>query len=76
MFNCFVFRLMSAVALYTRLAPRPRIEKLQTFNRRLQETPASMINLTEWNFSLDTNLTEVTGRQLPNEKILFGNGKQ
>lgn len=68
-------RLMAAVAVYTRLAPKLRIDKLNAFNRRLQNTPESMSNLQEWNFSLDTALVQVNGRKLPNEKICFGNNK-
>lgn len=67
---------MSAVALHTRLAPRPRMEKLQAFNRRLQSTKESLDNLKEWNFSLDKDLVVVSGRQLPNEQIVFGGNKK
>lgn len=66
---------MSAVAVYTRLPPKARIDKLLAFNQRLQNAPESVQNLKEWNFKLDTNLAQVVGRQLPNEKILFANGK-
>lgn len=66
---------MSAVALYTRLPPRPRIEKLKAFNKRLQQTEESVENFKEWNFSLATDLVEVSGRQLVCENILFGNKK-
>lgn len=67
---------MSAVALYTRLAPRPRMDKLQAFNRRLQSTKESLENLKEWNFSLDKDLVVVSGRQLGGEQIVFGNNKK
>lgn len=66
---------MKAVAIYTRLAPKMRIEKLLAFNSRLQGTPESNSNLQEWNFSLDKALVPVGGRVLPPEKIVFGNNK-
>lgn len=66
---------MSAVAIYTRLAPKARVERLNAFNERLQGTPESVANFREWDFVLDKNMVEVTGRQLPNEKILFGSNK-
>jgi aubergine-like protein len=68
-------RLMSAVAVHTRLAPKARIERLNAFNQRLQSTPESVENLREWNFTLDKNMVQVNGRQLPNEKIVFGAAK-
>lgn len=66
---------MSAVAVYTRLAPKARIERLNAFNHRLQSTAESVANLNEWNFTLDKNMVQVNGRQLPNEKIVFGGNK-
>ncbi|XP_037029496.1 protein aubergine-like [Bradysia coprophila] len=68
-------RLMSAVAVYTRLAPKARIDRLNAFNQRLQNTAESTLNLKEWNFTLDKNMVQVNGRQLANEKIVFGNNK-
>lgn len=66
---------MAAVAVYTRLAPKARMDKLCAFNNRLQTTADSMANLDEWNFSLDKNLVQVNGRKLPNEQIYFGGKK-
>ncbi|KAG4066173.1 hypothetical protein HA402_014473 [Bradysia odoriphaga] len=68
-------RLMSAVAIYTRLAPKARVERLNAFNQRLQSTTESVNNFKEWNFVLDKDMVQVNGRQLPNEKILFGGNK-
>ncbi|XP_037033212.1 protein aubergine-like isoform X2 [Bradysia coprophila] len=68
-------RLMSAVAIYTRLAPKARVERLNAFNQRLQNTTESVNNFKEWNFVLDKDMVQVNGRQLPNEKILFGGNK-
>ncbi len=66
---------MEAVAVYTRLPPKARLDKLRAFNRRLQTTSESMESLQEWNFGLGTDLVQVNGRQLPSEKILLLEGK-
>ncbi|KAJ6638517.1 Protein aubergine, partial [Pseudolycoriella hygida] len=68
-------KLMAALANHTRLAPKVRIEKYIAFNQRLQTTKESVENFNEWNFKLDTNFVNVSGRVLPNETILFGKGK-
>ncbi|XP_011630854.1 piwi-like protein Siwi [Pogonomyrmex barbatus] len=65
------FRLMSSLAAETRLNPGKRIEKLLMFNNRLRETPAIMQELSEWNLQLDNKLLEISGRELPAEKIYF-----
>lgn len=67
---------MRAMGDHTRLNPDRRIDRLRTFNKRLQDTPSSMEVLALWNMQLDSNLVEVPGRVLPPEKIYFGNAKQ
>lgn len=66
---------MRAVADYTRLSPAARLQRLISFNERLRQTNGSKENFKEWNFELDKNLIEVSGRCLQNESIYFGNNK-
>lgn len=70
---------MSDIAKYTRLPPSERIGRLQAFNRRLQDAEkkdskgqsmTSKENFKEWNFELEKNLVELSGRRLKNEDIL------
>lgn len=62
---------MRAMADHTRMNPDRRIERLRTFNDRLQQTEDSMRILTDWNMKLDTRLVEVKGRILDQQKIVF-----
>jgi len=66
------YRLMSSLAVETRLHPGKRIEKLMKFNKRLREVHAIEQELSEWNLQLDNKLLEVPARQLAVEKIFFG----
>ncbi|XP_037037430.1 protein aubergine-like [Bradysia coprophila] len=68
-------RLMSAVAIHTKLAPNVRIERLNAFNRRLRSADEFEHNFTDWNLVLDKNMVRVVGRQLATEKILFADQK-
>lgn len=70
------FRLMRAMSDHTRLSPADRINRLMAFNQRLHATPESCTALTEWNMQLDRRLVEFPGRALPQEEIIFGNGKK
>ncbi|XP_001663870.2 protein aubergine [Aedes aegypti] len=65
------FRMMRAMSDYTRLNPDRRIERLETFNRRLQTTPESMEVFKVWQMELDKRLVELPGRLLPQEMIQF-----
>lgn len=67
------FNLMRDVAVYTRVGPAQRIERLLAFNNRLQTTPESTACLREWNLNLDNKLVDVPARQLLAEKIQLGN---
>lgn len=62
---------MRAMADHTRMNPDRRIERLRTFNERLQQTEDSVRILTDWNMRLDTRLVEVKGRILDQQKIVF-----
>lgn len=68
------FHLMNALAKHTRVAPKSRIDKLLTFNRRLRSVPAIVQELTDWNLKLDDRLVNVQARILPAEVIVFGGG--
>lgn len=65
------FRMMRAMSDYTRLNPDRRIERLETFNRRLQTTPESSEVFKIWQMELDKRLVEIPGRMLPQELIFF-----
>lgn len=64
---------MKAVAEHTRVGPAQRIRRLLDFNQRLSRIPESMEVLREWSMNLDNQLVEVSGRELPQEKIVFLN---
>lgn len=64
--------LMSCMSEYTRLNPKDRIERLNTFNERVQSTPASVKVLNDWNMELSKELVTFNGRQLDQETIQFG----
>ncbi|XP_062547222.1 protein aubergine-like [Armigeres subalbatus] len=65
------FRMMRAMSDHTRLNPDRRIERLETFNRRLQTTPESTEVFKVWQMELDKRLIELPGRILPVETIFF-----
>lgn len=69
--NFFHYRMMRAMADHTRLNPDRRIERLETFNRRLQTSPESMEVFKTWQMELDRRLIELPGRLLPQEMIFF-----
>lgn len=66
------FKLMQALAQYTRLGPESRIDKLLKFNRRLNSKPEIQQEFKEWNLQLDNKLLEIPGRLLPPETLTFG----
>ncbi|XP_023160702.1 protein piwi [Drosophila hydei] len=67
------FELMRAMSNHTRMNPERRIERLQTFNRRLRKTAESVKVLTDWNMTLEEQLIEVQGRVISPQKIVFNN---
>lgn len=66
---------MKAMGEHTRLNPDRRIDRLNMFNKRLQNCQNSVKLLKSWNMKLDTNLVEISARVLPPEKIIFGRNK-
>ncbi|XP_038122427.1 protein aubergine [Culex quinquefasciatus] len=65
------FTLMRALADHTRLTPDRRMQRLEAFNQRLQQTPESIEIFRYWKTELDRRLVELPGRVLHPEKILF-----
>ncbi|KAH8403084.1 hypothetical protein KR222_004302, partial [Zaprionus bogoriensis] len=65
------FQLMRAMSDHTRMNPSRRIDRLRTFNQRLQTTADSVKVLTDWNMKLDESLVEVRGRLIAPQKIVF-----
>lgn len=64
------------MATHTKVGPAARIDKLLTFNKRLQNTPDSLRQLTDWNLALNPELVKIPARILPYPEIVFGNGKK
>lgn len=65
------FHLMRAIADHTRLNPDKRIQRLETFNRRLQQSKDSSDVFKFWKTELDRRLVEVPARVLPPETVFF-----
>lgn len=66
------WKMMKELSVHTRLNPNGRIQRLLSFNRRLQNEPQVVQELAEWNLRLDDKLANVPGRVLPTETIHFG----
>lgn len=69
------FQLMRALAEHTRMDPKKRVEQLLNFNKRLQNTEASMKQFDQFHTKLNPKLVEFSGRELAQEEIIFGEGK-
>ncbi|XP_020807330.1 protein piwi [Drosophila serrata] len=69
------FQLMRAMSEHTRMNPDRRIDRLRKFNHRLQNTTESVKVLRDWNMDLEQNLTELKGRVISAQKIVFQSGK-
>ena len=68
------FKLMSALAKFTRVSPADRIKKLMDFNSRLSGVPEIREELTSWSLQLDNQLVNVPARIFPSDKIITGSG--
>lgn len=66
---------MRAMSDHTRMNPSRRIDRLRTFNQRLQTTPESVRVLTDWNMKLEEKLVEVQGRVIGPQKIVFNSNR-
>ncbi|KAJ8670821.1 hypothetical protein QAD02_002080, partial [Eretmocerus hayati] len=69
------FRLMKALADHTRVPPEQRIQKLMNFSQRLRGKREILEEFSKWNFELDTNLIELSGRIIPGQLLYFGRKK-
>lgn len=62
---------MRTLADYTRLTPDKRIQRLENFNQRLQQSKESSEIFQFWKTELDRRLVEVPARVLKPEEIFF-----
>lgn len=65
------FNLMRTLADHTRLTPDKRIQRLEHFNHRLQQSKDSAEIFQFWKTELDRRLVEVPARVLKPEEIFF-----
>jgi aubergine-like protein len=70
------FNLMRAMADYTRMDPQRRIERLIDFNKRIQNTPASVKQFDNFQTQLQPDLITLQARELDQENIIFGNDRK
>lgn len=70
------FPLMKEMSEYTRLNPDRRVNAIENFNRRIQETPEATRVLAQWQMGLERTLLTVPGRELPPETMVFGNNRE
>lgn len=70
------FQLMRAMAEHTRLDPLKRVERLLTFNNRLNTTAKSKEQFSQFHTKLRPELVEFTGREIAQESMFFGEGKE
>lgn len=68
-------RLKTAMKPYSQMVPRTRITRLLDYNKRVQNSTASVEVLKEWNLDLDRKLVEVDGHRLKPETLLFGENR-
>lgn len=57
---------------YSQMIPRTRMQRLLDYNKRVQNSAASVDVLKEWNLELDRKLVELEGHRLKPEMLLFG----
>lgn len=69
------FKLMQALARYTRVSPGDRVKKLQTFNQRLYSQPKVLDEFKNWNLQLDRNLVQIQARVIPPDDIVTGDSQ-
>lgn len=66
------FHLMKDLAVYTRVSPDVRIQKLRDFNKRLQHNREAVNFLRSFGMTLDQDLVKLQGRQLEGAAIVLG----
>jgi aubergine-like protein len=66
------FRLMSDVAVYTRMDPKQKEKALMAFAKRIHDNPEIKAVLDQWDMEFENSLVDVEGRQLVPEQIIGG----
>ncbi|KAJ9584895.1 hypothetical protein L9F63_020750, partial [Diploptera punctata] len=66
------FELMRKLADSTRFNPSQRMERLQSFNRKLHTNVQIIEELNSWQMCLNESLVSIPSRILPREKIILG----
>ncbi|KAL7044980.1 hypothetical protein ACKWTF_002125 [Chironomus riparius] len=69
------FNVMKRLGEYTRMDPTKRVERLEEFSRRMNQTEGCFQKLESFGVNLDRQLLRVSGRILKQEQILFGQGR-
>ncbi len=62
---------MSDVAQYTRTVPTSRIQALQKFAKRINDTKEVAEELTNWNLKIMPELQSIKGRSLPPQELIY-----
>lgn len=70
------FQLMRAMAEHTRLDPLKRVERLMKFNQRLHNNDGAIKQFAQFHTKLKPELVEFTGREIAQENMIFGEGKE
>lgn len=68
------FQLMQKMATHTKMEPNMRIARLGKFRERLENGQVKTV-LNDFLMELAPTLVQIDGRQLKQEKILFGNDR-
>jgi len=69
------FTLMKDLNQHLHQTPTEKTKRLQKFMKRVQESPTLQQFMDNWSYKFDSELLRLKGRELPNEKIVFKNGK-
>jgi len=69
------FNVMKDLASHTRITPGQRQVSLRKFCENVANSPEARAELGKWGLELHSDTLKLEGRQLPPEKIIFGNQK-
>lgn len=64
-------KIKKELSAHTRLNPKQKCEQLMELIKNIRETPEALKQITNWGLELDENFSEIQGRVLPREKIIF-----
>ncbi|XP_037072584.1 piwi-like protein Ago3 [Pollicipes pollicipes] len=70
------FRMMKDLISQTAVKPEDRVRHLATFIRRIKGCPEANAVLEEWGLSLDDGVSRLDGRQLEQESLRVGGGRE